>query len=67
MLPTGRPHTITWEPTSSVGFNRMGFIATSGNTLAHSACITCALPISRPSAVTNELFAMFCDLNGATL
>ena len=31
-----------------------------------SACTTCARPISLPSAVMNELSAMFCDLNGAT-
>ena len=37
-----------------------------GITIA-SACITCARPISKPSAVMNELSAIFCDLNGATL
>ena len=31
-----------------------------------SACTTCARPISLPSAVMNELSAIFCDLNGAT-
>ena len=34
---------------------------------AASACITCALPISRPSLVTKELSAIFCDLKGAAL
>ena len=30
------------------------------------ACTACARPISPPSAVTAELSAMFCGLNGAT-
>ncbi len=34
------------------GFNRIGFISASGKIPAASACATCALPISRPSAVT---------------
>ena len=47
----GTPFTITCEPTSLVGFNKMGFICTHGSIPAASACITCALPISSPSFV----------------
>ena len=47
------------------GFNKMGFMHTSGFMPAASACITWALPISSPSSVTNELRAIFWDLNGA--
>ena len=49
------------------GFNKIGFIKTEGLIPAASACITCALPISRPSSVIYEFKAIFCDLNGATL
>ena len=33
---------------------------------AARACIACAIPISPPSAVTEEFRLMFWDLNGAT-
>ena len=58
---------MTCEPVSLVGLSKMGFISTVGAMPAASACITCARPISSPSAVMNELSAMFCDLNGATV
>ena len=58
---------MTWEPVSFVGLRRIGFIRTSGSTPAHSACITCARPISRPWRVIKEFSAIFCALNGATL
>ena len=64
---SGVPFTITCEPTSLVGFNNMGFISTHGAIPAASACITCALPISRPFAVMYEFNAIFCDLKGAAL
>ena len=51
MFFSGTPFTITCEPTSLVGFNKMGFICTHGSIPAASACITCALPISSPSFV----------------
>ena len=38
-----------------------------GESRAAQACIACAIPISPPSAVTNEFRLMFWDLNGATL
>src|SRR5256885_1136795 len=41
-------------------------MSTCGATRAASACIACALPISWPSRVANELSAMFCALKGAT-
>src|ERR1700761_6137538 len=42
-------------------------MAPSGSTLAAAACIAWALPISQPSAVTNEFSDMFWALNGAAL
>src|SRR5580704_8113066 len=44
----------------------MGFICTHGASPQASACAAWARPISPPSSVTNELFDMFCALNGAT-
>jgi hypothetical protein len=44
----------------------MGFIATSGSTIAAAAWAAWARPISAPSLVTNELSAIFWALNGAT-
>ena len=41
-------------------------MSTLGSTPAASACAACARPISPPSAVTEALSAMFCDLKGAT-
>ena len=67
MVPRTSPFTITWEPTSLVGFKRMGFISTDGLIPAASACITWALPISSPSSVIKEFSAIFWDLKGATL
>ncbi len=66
MFPTGRPLTITCDPVSLEGLSSTGFIRTSGSSRQACACTTCARPISRPSAVTKEFSAMFCDLNGAT-
>ena len=66
MFPSTWPLTMTWDPTSFVGFRRMGFMAASGSMPAASACTTCARPISSPLAVIDEFNAMFCDLNGAT-
>ena len=37
-----------------------------GSMPAAAACMTCARPISAPSAVTKEFSDMFCALNGAT-
>ena len=65
-LPWTRPFTITWLPTSVVGFRRMGFIRTSGRMPAASAWTTWARPISPPSRVIKELRAMFWLLKGAT-
>ena len=65
IVPSTFPLMITCEPVSLVGFNRIGFIAAIGSIPAASACITCALPISRPSSVMYEFNAMFWDLNGA--
>src|SRR5215217_3796301 len=56
----------TCDRTSEVGLRRIGFMSTCGATLAASACIACARPISWPSRVANELRAMFWALNGAT-
>ena len=67
IVPIGSPFTITCEPQSLVGFNKIGFMATSGSIPAASACTTCALPISAPVRVIKELRAIFCDLKGATL
>ena len=66
MFPKTSPFTITWEPTSFVGFKRTGFIRTEGAIPAASACITWARPISRPSFVIKEFNAIFWDLKGAT-
>ena len=66
MLPRTSPFTITCEPTSVVGFSRMGFISTLGFTPAASACATWARPISSPSSVIKELSAIFWDLKGTT-
>ena len=66
MFPRTSPLTITCEPVSLVGFRRMGFMRTEGAMPAHSACMTCALPISSPSLVIKEFRAMFCALKGAT-
>ena len=57
---------MSCEPMFDVGFNKIGFMATSGSAPAASACITWARPISSPSSVMNELSAIFCDLKGAT-
>src|SRR5579862_4984159 len=51
---------------SPLGFSRIGFIAGSGSSPHASACATCARPISPPARHGNELFDMFCALNGAT-
>ena len=59
MLPIDRPLTMTCEPSSSVGFRRIGFMHTIGSIPAASACTTCALPISRPSFVAKEFRAIF--------
>ena len=67
MLPITSPFTMTWDPTLSVGFKRIGFMHTFGAIPAASACITWARPISSPSSVINEFKAIFWDLNGATL
>ena len=67
MVPRTSPLTITWEPTSLVGFRRIGFISTDGLIPAASACMTWARPISSPSSVIKEFRAIFCDLKGATL
>ena len=66
MLPTGRPITITWEPVLEWGLRRMGFILASGSMRQAWACTIWARPISSPRAVTPELRAIFCALNGAT-
>ena len=65
-FPCASPMMMTCEPTSLVGLSKIGFMRTSGAMPAASACTTCARPISLPSAVMNELSAIFCDLNGAT-
>ena len=57
---------MIWLPVSLVGFRRIGFMSTLGSTPAHSACMTCARPISSPSFVMKELSAMFWLLKGAT-
>src|SRR5688500_10135368 len=44
----------------------MGFIDGSGSRPQASACATWARPISPPPRQGNELFDMFCALNGAT-
>ena len=67
ILPWTTPFTITWLPTSVVGFSKMGFILTSGAIPAAWACTTWARPISFPSAVMKEFSAMFWLLKGATL
>jgi hypothetical protein len=59
--------TTTWLRRSLPGFSRTGFIAASGSARAATAWIHWARPISAPSAVTIELFDMFCALNGVTL
>ncbi len=41
-------------------------MSVDGGSPQASACATCALPISPPSAQTIELFDMFCALKGAT-
>ena len=64
--PAGRPRTTTWLTRSLPGLSSTGFIADSGSARAANACTHCARPISAPSAVTIELFDMFCALNGAT-
>ena len=66
MVESTSPLTITWEPVSFVGFNKIGFMRTDGSIPAASACMTCARPISRPSLVIKEFSAIFCDLKGAT-
>src|SRR5689334_24629940 len=66
MLPIGTPRTTTWLLRSPSGLSRIGFMSTLAVRPAASACTACARPISRPSGVTAELSAMFCDLNGAT-
>ena len=58
--------TTTWLRRSLPGLSSTGFIAASGSARAATAWTHCARPISRPSAVTIELFDMFCALNGAT-
>ncbi len=58
--------TTTWLPRSLPGLRSTGFIATSGSARLAIAWTHCARPISRPSAVTMELFDMFCALKGAT-
>lgn len=57
---------MTWLVESPVGFMRMGFISADGSMPAASACIACALPISRPSRVMKLLRAMFWLLKGTT-
>ena len=59
ILPMDFPISMTWEPVSFVGFNSMGFIHTSVSIPAASACMACALPISRPSGVMYEFNAIF--------
>ena len=66
ILPMATPFTITWLPTSVVGFKRMGFMRTSGFTPAASAWTTCARPISPPASVMKEFRAIFWLLKGAT-
>ena len=66
-LPTTRPCTTTWLPTSLCGFSSTGFMWTVGGTPAARACSAWARPISPPSAVTAALLDMFCGLNGRTL
>ena len=63
----GLPITSTWLRRSPLGLISTGFIAASGSMPHAAACIACARPISAPDAVTVELSAMFCALNGATL
>ncbi len=58
--------TTTWLVRSLPGLSSTGFIAASGSARAATAWIHWARPISRPSAVTIELFDMFWALNGAT-
>jgi hypothetical protein len=57
---------MTWLRVSLPGLSSTGFMAASGSIPAAAACIAWARPISAPSAVTAELSAMFCALNGAT-
>src|SRR3546814_765513 len=65
-LPTTRPCTTTWAPTSLCGFSSTGFISVVGAIPQARACSAWARPISPPSAVTAALFDMFCGLNGLT-
>src|SRR4051812_49935003 len=58
--------TSTWLWRSPGGLISPGFIAAWGSTPAAAACSAWARPISAPVAVTAELLAMFCALNGAT-
>src|SRR5829696_4227818 len=66
-MTRGLPRRITCVLFSADGLSRTGFIAASGSTRAAVAWAAWARPISAPSLVTNELSAMFCALNGATL
>src|SRR5215211_351502 len=63
----GLPRTTTCVVRSAEGLSRIGFMATSGSTIAAEAWEAWARPISAPSRVTKELSAMFWALNGATL
>src|SRR5258705_10741034 len=57
---------MTWLLPLPFGLRRIGFMAGSGSSPQASACATCARPISPPARHGNELFDMFCALNGAT-
>src|ERR671911_416735 len=63
----GLPRTTTCVVRSAEGLSRIGFMSTSGSTIAAPAWEAWARPISAPSRVTKELRAMFWALNGATL
>jgi hypothetical protein len=52
---------------SPFGLRRTGFMSVLGETLAATACIACAMPISPPSGVTKEFRLIFWDLKGATV
>ena len=57
--PTTFPLTITWLLLFPDGLSSIGFISAIGSNPQASACETCALPISNPSFVINELRAIF--------
>src|SRR3989304_8870637 len=57
----------TWELLPPLGFSSTGFISAVGSIPAAFAWMACAIPISLPSRVIQELRLMFWALNGATL